>query len=530
MQFDTALYIWFLLLVFAGNWMLVSRPKLRYLWLLAASWTFYASWNYQLLVLIVFSTVLDYNVGKQIHRADKKSTKLTWLVLSLVGNLGVLALFKYADFFLRSFEAFTHLIGSGTDVELLHLVLPVGISFYTFQTLSYTIDIYRERLEPVDNPVKFALFVSFFPQLVAGPIVRATEFLPQLEEEPEFTSEQQSRALYLMAMGFTKKVVIADYLAVNFVDRVFQQPSMYSSLEVLSGVYGYALQIYCDFSGYTDIAIGSALLLGFQLPQNFDRPYLARNLRNFWRRWHISLSSWLRDYLYISLGGSRNSYPGEGSGEGWHMFRDWRTYRGLIVWMGLGWAILGQTIYLAGWGAAAIVACIIMAVGDWKTYNNLFITMLLGGLWHGASWNFVIWGAIHGLGLAFTRMYQRWREREHPDYEPSTTRKVLSTVATFHFVCFAWIFFRAQEFETAVAVLSQIGNLTVYNPNLTPLVAFVILYSLILHFLPKKIEETIAEEFVELPAVAQASILFVVALGIQRVKSAEVVPFIYFQF
>jgi D-alanyl-lipoteichoic acid acyltransferase DltB (MBOAT superfamily) len=530
MQFDTALYVWFLFIVFAGNWALSNRPKIRYVWLLAASWTFYASWNYQLIVLIIFSTVLDYTVGWQIHRAEKKSKKLAWLVASLVGNLGVLALFKYADFFLRSIEAASHAFGSGADVPLLHLVLPVGISFYTFQTLSYTIDIYRDRLEPVDNPVKFALFVSFFPQLVAGPIVRATEFLPQLEEDPEFVSEEQSRALYLLAIGFVKKVVVADYIAVNFVDRVFQQPSMYSSLEVLSGVYGYALQIYCDFSGYTDIAIGSALLLGFQLPENFNRPYLARNLRNFWRRWHISLSTWLRDYLYISLGGSRNEYPGEGTGQGWRMFRSWRVYVGLAIWMGLGWAILGPSGYLVGWGVAAVLVSLLMAVGDWKTYNNLFITMLLGGLWHGASWNFVIWGAIHGMALALTRLYQTWREEHYPDDEPGTVREVLSIVGTFHFVCFAWIFFRAQDFGTAMTVLEQLSKLTAYHPNLTPLVAFIIIYALTLHFLPQEIEETIAEEFVEMPAAAQAAVLFGVALLLQRVKSAEVVPFIYFQF
>ncbi|MFB6375810.1 MAG: MBOAT family protein [Bradymonadaceae bacterium] len=474
MQFDTALYIWFLLIVFAGNWAFVSRERLRVVWLLAASYVFYASCNYQLLVLIWFSTVLDYTVGWQIYRADSKRIGRLWLTLSLVGNLGVLALFKYADFFLKSVEAASHLFGTGLEVRLTHLVLPVGISFYTFQTLSYTIDIYRGKLEPIRNPLKFALFVSFFPQLVAGPIVRATEFLPQLFETPSWEPDEHSYAMYLLAVGFTKKVVVADYIAINFVDRVFQDPGAYSSLEVLAGVYGYAVQIYCDFSGYTDIAIGSALLLGFRLPVNFNRPYLARSLRTFWHRWHISLSSWLRDYLYIPLGGSRG--------------------------------------------------------GAWFTYRNLFITMLLGGLWHGASWNFVIWGAVHGLGLAATRMYQRWRERTYPDFEPGPGWEAASVVLTFHFVCFAWIFFRAPDFEAAMAVLGQLGALTTFLPNLGPLIALLIFGTLLIHFLPQEWEERAADRFIDMPASAQALLLVGVALLVQRFKASQVVPFIYFQF
>jgi D-alanyl-lipoteichoic acid acyltransferase DltB (MBOAT superfamily) len=385
-----------------------------------------------------------------------------------------LAVFKYADFFLKSVETASQAVGAPVDTPLLHLVLPVGISFYTFQTLSYTIDIYREKLEPVDNPLKFALFVSFFPQLVAGPIVRATEFIPQLFETPDFDEDEQSFALYLLAVGFLKKVVVADYIAINFVDRVFQNPGMYSSFEVLTGVYGYALQIYCDFSGYTDIAIGSALLLGFQLPENFNRPYLARSLRTFWHRWHISLSSWLRDYLYIPLGGSKD--------------------------------------------------------GKWMTYRNLFITMLLGGLWHGASWNFVIWGAVHGAGLAVTRMYQRWRNDRFPDFEPGRIWTFASVLLTFHFVCFAWIFFRARTFQGAIDVLAALGPMTTYAPNLTPVVALLIFGALLIHFLPPRWEERASERFVNLPALAQAAILLVIAIILQRVKSAAVVPFIYFQF
>ena len=477
MQFDTTLYIWFLAVVFLGNWALMPWSRLRVGWLLAASYTFYGSWNYQLLVLIIGSTVLDYTAGWMIHRAKNETRKRAWLIASLTGNLGVLALFKYADFFLGSIEGTLQALGMGADIPLLHLVLPVGISFYTFQTLSYTIDIYRGKIEPIDSPLKFALFVSFFPQLVAGPIVRASEFLPQLRSDPEFKPRKQNYGLYLLVVGFLKKVVVADYIAVNFVDRVFENPAMYSSLEVATGVYGYAIQIYCDFSGYTDIAIGSALLLGFQLPENFNRPYLARNLRNFWRRWHISLSSWLRDYLYIPLGGSHGT--------------------------------------------------------AWGTYRNLFITMLLGGLWHGASWNFVIWGAIHGIGLAGTRMYQRseWSDRASSSTETSSLwGRWLSVAATFHFVCFAWIFFRAPTFGKAMDVLAAIGAGTTHVPNVTPVIGLLIFGTLLIHLLPKRLEEKAAKQFIQMPAVAQGGVFLGVAVLLQQVKSAAVVPFIYFQF
>ena len=478
MLFDSALYIAFLIVVFVGYWLLLRRGRSQVLWLLGASYLFYASWNVKYLGLIVLSTVIDFLVGLKMGRAESPRLRKLLLLVSLAANLGLLAFFKYANFFLASLERLGQAVidGSGAmDLPMVEVLLPVGISFYTFQTMSYTIDVYRGRIEPIRDPLKFALFVSFFPQLVAGPIVRATDFLPQLERLPRpYDTRQHAIGLFMVMVGLIKKVAVADYIAINLSDRVFENPLMYSSLEVLLAVYGYAVQIYCDFSGYSDVAIGSALLLGFRLPDNFDRPYVARNLQDFWRRWHISLSSWLRDYLYIPLGGSRG--------------------------------------------------------GAWSTYRNLMITMLLGGLWHGASWNFVIWGALHGGALAINRAFQR-RLADHPFWgDPPRWFQVLSAVATFHFVCFAWIFFRASSFEGAIQILEVLAALRWGADNLTGPLLLLILGALAVHTTPRRWEFRLRELFVATPLLVKALILFAVAVGLQQLKGMDVVPFIYFQF
>ena len=474
MFFDSALFVWFLLIAWAVYWTLVRRPRFGVLWLLLCSYGFYACWNWKLLGLILFSTVLDYQVGRRLHAESRPTSRRALLFLSLAGNLGVLAVFKYADFVIESINAAGSLLGHDPDLALFRLVLPVGISFYTFQTLSYTIDIYRRRLQPVDDPLHFALFVVFFPQLVAGPIVRASEFLPQLVDRARYASPMMGRGPYLVALGLFKKVAVADYLAVNLVDRVFDAPQLYSSVEMLMAVYGYAVQIYCDFSGYSDVAIGAALMFGLQLPENFARPYAARNLQDFWRRWHISLSTWLRDYLYISLGGSRGTAMG--------------------------------------------------------TYRNLAVTMLLGGLWHGASWNFVIWGALHGLVLAGTRMAQRGRERR--GVEPSThpLARAGRVLVTFHFVCFCWVFFRAATLSDAISILSVLAEGTTFIPNLTPTLVFVVMGALAAHLSPRGIEQRAGELFARAPFYLQAALLVLVAVTLQHIKGADSVPFIYFQF
>ncbi len=359
MNFNSPEYLIFLPLVVLAYAALLKRERPRDLVLLTASYLFYMSWRWEYAGLIAFSTLLDHRIGLELERRTAERVRRTLLILSLVGNLGLLAVFKYYNFFLDTSSSGLALLGFDIQMPYHQLLLPVGISFYTFQTLSYTIDVYRRRIPAERSLVKFGVFVSFFPQLVAGPIVRASEFLPQLQVRPPILEERVRRGLLRIFRGLFKKVVLADLLAVFAVDAVFADPTAFSSLDLMFALYAYAFQIYNDFSGYSDIAIGSAALLGFEIPENFNRPYLARNVREFWTRWHISLSTWLRDYLYIPLGGSRSN-----------------------------------------------------------TKRNLLITMLLGGLWHGAALNFVLWGAFHGLLLVFSRGSARdggqasaWRAR-----------------------------------------------------------------------------------------------------------------------
>ena len=346
-----------------------SRPLGRVVILFVVSALFYHAWAATLttpsgdapatqyrymLALLLGTIVLDYYLALWIENAAHPLARKALLVVSLCSNLGILFVFKYTNFVtqdvvtagLAHWPFYKHI-----HISRLYLILPAGISFHTFQSLSYTIDVYRKQLRATRSPIQFATFVLFFPQLVAGPIVRAQDLLPQLAELPVLELEQATRGLYRIVVGLFKKIALADTLAISIVDRVFEAPERFSGLEVIAGVYGYALQIYLDFSAYSDIAIGSAQVLGFTLPENFRTPYRSANLQEFWRRWHISLSTWLRDYLYITLGGSRGA--------------------------------------------------------PWRTYANLIATMVLGGLWHGASWTFVVWGALHGLGLAITRFFQR---------------------------------------------------------------------------------------------------------------------------
>jgi alginate O-acetyltransferase complex protein AlgI len=391
-------------------------------------------------------------------------------------NLGFLGFFKYWNFALENGRLLAALLAGGAPAsagagEALKVLLPpVGISFFTFESMSYVVDVYRGELKPHRSYLRYLLFVAFFPHLVAGPIVRPRDLLPQLERPPSLTREMGGEALFLIALGLVKKLVISDQLSSNLVDRVFERPASFSALEVLAGVYGYAIQIYCDFSGYTDVAIGSALLLGVRFPRNFDAPYQATNIADFWRRWHISLSTWLRDYLYIPLGGNRGS--------------------------------------------------------SWATYRNLMITMVLGGLWHGANWTFVFWGFLHGLGLGVTRAWERRRGRG----EGSAAGRLLGTALTFHYVCLAWIFFRAPTFRQALLVLEQIATRTTFHPNLPPYVVGLLAIGIVSHFTPRAAYERARRAFAELPAPAQGAALFVVALVLHEAASTASVPFVYFQF
>lgn len=428
-------------------------------------------------LLLILCAIVDYLLANAIFRAESTKRKKVILVISLVLNLGMLAYFKYTNFFYSIICDIT-----AQSFSPLSIFLPVGISFFTFQSLSYTIDIYRGTLGPVKSFLDYAFFVTFFPQLVAGPIVRASDFIPQIFRPLKVTDEMIGRGVFLIASGAIKKVVIADFISANFVDRIFDHPTLYTGLENLFGVYGYALQIYCDFSGYSDMAIGIASLMGFHFKINFDSPYQSKNITEFWRRWHISLSSWLKDYLYISLGGNRK--------------------------------------------------------GRIRTYINLFITMLLGGLWHGAGFRFILWGAMHGIALGVHKLYHevfpaRLPERNYPVRQFFLT--TFSVIVTFHFVCFCWIFFRADDMETAMQMIRQMlfhFKLQIFFEFITgyKAVLLIMLFGYLLHFIPKSVELKTERLVTNLPLLSKVIFLILVILLVIQFKSSEIQPFIYFQF
>jgi D-alanyl-lipoteichoic acid acyltransferase DltB (MBOAT superfamily) len=410
-----------------------------------------------------------------MYITENKAKRMLLLILSIAANLGMLSYFKYTNFFYEIYCSLT-----GQNFSSFDIFLPVGISFFTFQSMSYTIDVYRKQLTPLNKIHDFAFYISFFPQLVAGPIVRARDFIPQIRKPLFVSSEMFGKGIFLIIAGLFKKAVLSDYISVNFVDRIFDNPNLYSGIENLFGLYGYALQIYCDFSGYSDMAIGIALLLGFHFNINFDSPYQSASITEFWRRWHISLSSWLRDYLYISLGGNRK--------------------------------------------------------GKIRTYINLIITMLLGGLWHGPSLRFICWGAIHGLGLAI----HKFLIGLFPKMKPSGDKmkpvwKILGIVFTFHFVCFSWIFFRAESFEIAIDMIKQI--FTFFHPEIFvdllkgyPMVFVAMLAGFVLHFIPKKLENKFINHIVKMPLIWKAMAVVAIIVFIMQIKSSEILSFIYFQF
>ncbi len=453
---------------------LVRAKKVRLLFILGASYVFYAHWDWRFLPLIWGSSTIDWLLGHAIAKASTDRRRKLWLIGTVILNLGVLGIFKYFNFGIDSARAVFAHAGVHVPEVALRVALPVGVSFFTFESMSYVIDVYRRDIEPHDSYVEYLAFVAFFPHLVAGPIVRPRDLLPQLSGPARWNSAEGSEALFLIATGLLKKIAIGDYLALNLVDRVFDAPTQYSALECYTAVLGYAVQIYCDFSGYTDIAIGSALLLGVRFPLNFDSPYKAPNIQDFWRRWHISLSTWLRDYLYVPLGGNRK--------------------------------------------------------GEVRTYVNLMLTMLLGGLWHGANWTFVVWGGIHGAALAVTRAYTEWRDRLEVPKRRSLGVHVLSVLGTFHLVCVAWVFFRAETFAKAAVVFTQLGTLTTYHPNLpTPILA-VLALGLLSHWAPERWYQGARTVFSQMPAPAQGMALFCVGLALTAMATADAVPFVYFQF
>ena len=470
--FNTGLFLG-LFLVFYPIYILTTKAKttvFRNLYVFLFSLFFYYKSSGIYFCLLLISGVVDYNLAKILYQETIQAYRKFYLILSVVLNLCFLGYFKYATFFV---ENYNQVFDGNLNFE--KVFLPVGISFYTFQSMSYIIDIYRKELNPTKNILDYMFFVSFFPQLVAGPIVRASEFLPQIYAKLNLTRNDVNNALFLIIGGLIKKTVISDYISINFVDRVFDSPKMYSSFENLIATYGYTIQIYCDFSGYSDMAIGIALLMGFKLSLNFRTPYKSASITEFWRRWHISLSTWLRDYLYISLGGNRK--------------------------------------------------------GKFRMYINLFLTMLLGGLWHGASWKFVIWGSLHGTLLVVERFFT-----DYIKLPKNRLTWLFSLLLTFHFVAFCWIFFRARDFETAFEVIHNISLLQFnFNQWQTIMLGYqnvfiVMLIGYLWHFMPEKLSDFLRSTFGKLPIVLKALVLALTFWVVYATSTSGPQPFIYFQF
>ncbi len=470
MVFNSLEYALFFPLVLALYWALRRRTPQNVL-LLIASYVFYGAWDARFLTLMVFSTLTDFTVGLWLERARDDARRRRIFLISLAVNLGILGFFKYFNFFIDSAADLLGTVGLEPNVPTLRILLPIGISFYTFHGISYTFDVYRRNIEPTHNLLNFACFIAFFPQLVAGPIGRAHIQLPQFENERTRPSMEGVRSsVFLILLGLFKKVAIADALA-PYVDQAFSGASTAGAVQLLIGLYAFALQIYGDFSGYTDIARGSARLMGIELIRNFEQPYLSRNITDFWRTWHISLSTWLRDYLYVALGGNRGSRA--------------------------------------------------------KIYRNLMLTMVIGGLWHGAARTFVVWGALHGLYLVAHRMVGRPSAGDPPRVG---LRDVPAILVTFHLVCFAWIFFRAGTFTQALDLIAGIVTLRagIVDMNSAILLAtstFVMFFIDVLQR-NKRTDTPVLAWNPAVRGVAYAAMVVAILIF----SGGTSVPFIYFQF
>ena len=475
MPFTQGTYFVFLIAVFFAYWLIAGRLRWRVVFLIAASCFFYLQSGVRPLLLLLSVAVIDFTTTHLMSRYENQTRRRWLLSLSLMVDIGALCVFKYADFFIESTARGLSLLGMTISVPQLNLIAPLGISFFIFQSVAYVVDVYRRDTEPAQSFPEYLSFITFFPTLVAGPILRAKQWLPQLRSHVTLDAEMGGQALFLISIGLIKKIAIADYLSANLVARVFDFPERFSALEVLAAIYGYALQIYADFSGYSDIAIGSALLLGFTLPENFNAPYRSHNLPEFWRRWHISLSTWLRDYVFFTIVGRRARH-------------------------------------------AAMLYC------------GLIVTMLIGGLWHGPTWTFVLWGLLHGVGLALARAYESVRNRFALSPRRTAWADGLSVLLTFHFVCLTWIFFRAETVGQALSILHQLTTLTLSTANLALPVLLIIALGFITHWLPDDWWSATRRSFAHLPALAQAVILVSLAFGLYSVASSDVVPFIYARF
>lgn len=533
----TRFFFWgFFAVVLAGYSFVYKDRAVRNAYLFIVSLFFYWKTSGLFIGILLFSTVTDLLIGLRIYGANSLLVKRLWLALSITTNLLVLGFFKYAHFVTDNVNAllgttfhpvniFAQWANMAWDAHFVEnkILLPVGISFYTFQTMSYAIDVYRNDVKPVRNLLDFGFYVSFFPQLVAGPIVRAAEFIPQLYKKYELTRVQFGIALFWILNGLAKKMLIGDYIAVNFIDRVFADPGRYTGFENLMAMYGYSLQVYADFSGYTDIAIGVALLMGFTLPVNFNSPYKAASTAEFWKRWHMSLSTWLRDYLYIPMGGNRG-----GSLFSWIML----GIIGLALVLLTGWIWL-PVIFLSVFALFAVLTRLFPTLNNLITTNlNLMITMLIGGLWHGASWMFVIWGGLNGLGLI---VYKFWKPISPWGKSKSWIARAWAIALTFTFITFTRIWFRGASLEIADKMLHQLGHDFGFHLIGDVIRGFrnvfaVMILGLIIHWLPETFKQRYRTGFAGLPLWAMVLVCIAVVFVIYQTMTAEMVPFIYFQF
>lgn len=469
MLFSSGIF-WILFILFLPVYALVKKNRFRMtLFVVFFSLYFYYKSSGLFFLMLIGTSLIDWQISRWMSKIYTKRPRLVLMWISIAISLSILGYFKYANFFLWNWNAIVN-----SNFQPLDIILPVGISFYTFQSISYVVDVYKRKIMPTRTWLEYIFFLSFFPALVAGPIVRADYFLPQIKENKPATSEMIWSGLWLVITGIIKKAVIADYIS-QFNDLIFNDPTLYTGVQTLMGVLGYTMQIYCDFSGYSDMAIGLALIMGFRLGINFDSPYQSRNLTEFWRRWHISLSSWLRDYVYIPLGGNRK--------------------------------------------------------GTLRTYINNFLTMLIGGLWHGAAWKFIFWGAMHGVGLAVHKACKPLLKRI-PD---NWFTMFISWVLTFVYVSLLWVFFRAASFDDSVLIIRNI--FTDFQWAQIPqffearMVWCIMMITLIIfHFIPQRIADQTQTIFVKSPWIVKLLTFLIVVQLVIEFMSEEVAPFIYFQF
>jgi D-alanyl-lipoteichoic acid acyltransferase DltB (MBOAT superfamily) len=533
----TQKYFWIFFALVMGGYSIVHKHTARrntYLFLVSLFFYYKTSGFY--FIILLFSTLADFLIGGAIYRNKVKWQRQSLVALSVVVNLFVLGYFKYA-YFVADFihdltgiqlEVMNHFAlwtnnAIGTNFVFEKILLPVGISFFTFQTISYSVDIYRGHIKPVKSILDFGFYVSFFPQLVAGPIVRASEFIPQLYEPYKLSRERAGLAVFWILNGLLKKLFLADYLAVQFIDRVFDNPQLYSGFETMSALFGYSMQVYADFSGYTDVAIGIAMLMGFTLPKNFNSPYKATSVADFWRRWHLSLSTWLRDYLYIPLGGNRTGSIA--------------SYTIVFLFFFMIALIVGDGYLTLALGGLFTLGFVLMRISPktelWVNTNiNLMLTMVLGGLWHGSSWNFVTWGTLNGVGLV---VYKNWKKISPWSDRSKWWNKAIGLILTLSFITFTRAWFRSPTWDGAIEILSKIpedfgwstmgavvsGNWKFY---------LVLLGGYLIHWIPGKYKERLRQ------SVSQSSVymLFLLCvlsiMVIYQILSAEVQPFIYFAF